>query len=225
MHENHRKRVRERYFSGGFEGMTDSEALEMLLFYCIPRKDTVPMANALLEHFGSLSCIFEASPEGLTEVDGIGENAAAFLTMIPKICRRYLTDKYSVDISLDDREGLANFISSLYIGKKSEEINLLCFDGTGRIKSCFTFDNGDTSGVSGDLKEMIACALRCNSRTVIISHNHPDAVSSPSKDDVESTERVIKTFNENSIKVADHFIVGADGYLSMAFSAKFRNLF
>ena len=71
MAEHHRSRVRERYFAGGLEDMDDRAVLEMLLFYCIPRKDTNGIAQLLLDRFGSLSGVLEASPEELRSLKGI----------------------------------------------------------------------------------------------------------------------------------------------------------
>ena len=54
-HDGHRQRLKERFRSGGLDNFTDVQVLELALFYCIPRRDTNPIAHALIEHFGSLS--------------------------------------------------------------------------------------------------------------------------------------------------------------------------
>ena len=82
MHEGHRERVKRRFRQEGLDSFSDIQALELLLFYVIPRVDTNPIAHALLDHFGSLSQVLDASPEELMKVPGIGENAAVFLTLL-----------------------------------------------------------------------------------------------------------------------------------------------
>ena len=77
MHEGHRDRVKRRFRQEGLDSFSDIQALELLLFYVIPRVDTNPIAHALLDHFGSLSQVLEASPEELMKVPGVGENAAS----------------------------------------------------------------------------------------------------------------------------------------------------
>ena len=80
MHEGHRQRLKKRFLEEGLDGFTDVQALELLLFYAIPRADTNPAAHALLEHFGSLSQVLEADPGELTKVPGVGESAALLYT-------------------------------------------------------------------------------------------------------------------------------------------------
>ena len=85
VHEGHRERMRERFFQHGLETFNEIEALEMLLYYAIPRKDTNPLAHALLDRFGSLDYVLSASEEELCEVPGISERTAALLMIVPQI--------------------------------------------------------------------------------------------------------------------------------------------
>jgi len=50
-HEGHRDRLRQRFSKSGFDGFHDYEILELLLTYAIPRKDTKPIAKALISRF------------------------------------------------------------------------------------------------------------------------------------------------------------------------------
>ena len=76
VHDGHRERLKERFIEHGLTSFNELNALEMLLFYAIPRKDTNPIAHALLDRFGSLNAVFDASVRELCEVEGIGQNAA-----------------------------------------------------------------------------------------------------------------------------------------------------
>ncbi|MBR6005544.1 MAG: RadC family protein [Clostridia bacterium] len=225
MHENHRARVRERYFAGGFENMDDRAVLEMLLFYCIPRKDTNPVAQLLLDAFGSLSGVLEASPDDLRSLKGIGDNAAAFLTMLPQVCKRYMTGTLTEkSLWLDDFDSVSQFIKSSFISEKNEKFMLLCFDGTGRLTNT-SETQGEKGQVVPETSGLIDFARRSRAATVIIAHNHPDGVASPSRDDVASTKDLISAFAQNGITLADHFIVGADGILSMRSTERFNSIF
>lgn len=61
VHDGHRERMKSRFVEAGLDGFNDHNALEMLLFYAVPRKDTNELAHRLLKHFGSLAAVFEAS--------------------------------------------------------------------------------------------------------------------------------------------------------------------
>ena len=93
LHEGHRKRMKERFIKSGLDDFAPHNILELLLFYSIPRGDTNPVAHRLIDTFGSLSGVFDATPEELAKVDGVGENSAILISMIPQIARKYLEDK------------------------------------------------------------------------------------------------------------------------------------
>ena len=61
----HRERIREKFASSGLDSFLDHEALELLLTYSVARRDTKPIAWALLKRFGSLSAVLDATPEEL----------------------------------------------------------------------------------------------------------------------------------------------------------------
>ena len=81
IHDGHREKMRQRFLRTGLDGFADHEVLELLLYYAIPRRDTNPIAHALMERYGSLAGVFSAPVEDLQKVKGIGEQAAVLLTM------------------------------------------------------------------------------------------------------------------------------------------------
>ena len=93
VHDGHRERLKARYLEHGLDNFNDINVLELLLFYAIPRADTNLIAHELLNRFGSLSGVLEASIQELQNVSGIGENSALLLSLIPQVSRRYMIDK------------------------------------------------------------------------------------------------------------------------------------
>ena len=93
-HSGHRKSVRMEFFENGFSPNTPTHKIvEMMLYYAVPRKDTNNTAHALVERFGTISGILDASKDELMQVPGVGECTAAFLKMIIPIARIYLAEK------------------------------------------------------------------------------------------------------------------------------------
>ena len=83
--EGHRKRLRDRYLSGGIRGFSQRDALELLLTYAVPRKDTKEIAHRLLEKFGSLNAVFKQPPSMLQLVEGIGPAASVLINMVTSV--------------------------------------------------------------------------------------------------------------------------------------------
>ena len=90
MHEGHRKRMYEKLKNN--DGLLDHEILEILLFNAVPRKNTNPIAHNLLNTFGSLGGVFNATHRQLVTVDGVGESVAAYLKCIAECNRRISAD-------------------------------------------------------------------------------------------------------------------------------------
>ena len=89
VHAGHRARMRERFIKEGLSGFSEHEVLELLLMFAIPQRDVNPLAHRLIDRFGSLSAVLESSPAELTWVDGVGENAAALLSLMPQLMGYY----------------------------------------------------------------------------------------------------------------------------------------
>ena len=78
----HRQRLKDRFANAGPEALPDYELLELVLFAAIPRRDTKPLAKALLDRFGSFAEVINAPPERLREVKGIGDAAITQLKLV-----------------------------------------------------------------------------------------------------------------------------------------------
>ena len=87
-HSGHRERLRARFLKGGADAMPDYELLEMTLFAALPRRDTKPLAKALLARFGSFAEVVAAPRERLMEVQGVGDGVAAQLKIVEAARKR-----------------------------------------------------------------------------------------------------------------------------------------
>ena len=87
-HAGHRQRMRERFLCGGLDGFADHEVLELMLFYAIPQRNVNPLAHRLLERFGTLHAVLEASVADLMKVEGVGRHTALLLNLFSHAARR-----------------------------------------------------------------------------------------------------------------------------------------
>ena len=85
IHKGHRSRLKERFRREGLDGFDEIQVLELLLFYAIPQKDTNPLAHALLNRFGSLDQVLDASVEDLEKVDASQIRVVADLSDVTSI--------------------------------------------------------------------------------------------------------------------------------------------
>ena len=218
MHEGHRERVKRRFRQEGLDSFSDIQALELLLFYVIPRVDTNPIAHALLDHFGSLSQVLEASPEELCKVPGVGENGALLLNLIPQMGRFYMTDRAKSATILTSLEQCAEFLVPRFFGRKLETVFLLCLDAKCKVLCCKELGEGSVNSTGLSIRRVVETALGVNASSVVLAHNHPSGLAIPSPEDIQTTRRIAMALQAVEITLVDHIIVADDDYVSIAMS-------
>lgn len=206
IHKDHRKRVRKKFLKSKFVGFDDHQKLELLLFYTIPIKDTNPIAHKLLKKFKTIGGVFDATVEQLKEVDGIGENSAILLKLIPELAKEYTLSKY-IHVDLKNPEAACEFFRTQFAGEIKEKVKIAALDDKLRLKCCEELAEGSLNAVSIDIKKIITFAQVNNSNNIIIAHNHPNGDHIPSNEDLTFTKTLLKNLNILGIQLIDHIIV------------------
>ena len=217
VHDGHREKMRRRFLSGGLEHFADHEALELLLYYAIPRKDTNPIAHALMDRYGSLSAVLAAPVEDLQKVEGIGESAAILLKLVPRICyKARLADAERQDLILDTTPRAGAYLLERFYGEQNEVIYQLCLDRKGKLVACKRLGSRNIGSAALDIRRLVENAIHSNASSVILAHNHPSGVALPSSEDFTATERAKQALATIEVELLDHIIVADETFVSMA---------
>ena len=214
IHDGHRQRLKDRFLREGLDGFTDVQVLELLLFYVVPRKDTNPIAHALVDRFGSLARVLDASVLKLTEVDGVTDNGATFLKLVREIERRYALSQ-GEEIILNTIDDCCEYLSRFFRGKKNETVFLLSLDAKLKLLSCREVGEGSVNYASVPIRRCVEMALEDGATSVILAHNHPSGLAVPSNDDIATTRRLAMALSAVEIQLVDHIVVADDDYVSM----------
>ena len=222
IHTGHRQRLKDRFLKEGLDQFEELYVLELLLYYCIPQKDTNPIAHALLDYFGSLTAVFAATPEELQKVPGIGKNAATFLTLIPQVGRYYQIKRAEPGDILTTIGQCGQYLVPYFIGRENETVFLLCLDAKCKVLGCKLVGEGSVNSANIPIRRVVELALKTNATTVILAHNHPSGLALPSSDDIQTTLRLAKAMDAVEITLADHIVVADNDFVSMAQSGLYR---
>lgn len=215
MHTGHRERMKRRFRETGLNGFDDVNVLELMLFYVIPRQDTNPIAHGLIKRFGSLHDVIDAPYDELIKVNGVGESVATFLKLIPEVCKRYTRAKQRKKISYTSLKDMAEFIIPLFSFEMEETLFLICLDAGNHITYCEQVSNGNLDSVLIDPRQIVQIALDRRATRIVLAHNHPSGIASPSPSDVSMTLTLKDALHLFNIELLDHFIVAEETCVSM----------
>jgi len=209
-HKNHRERVRERYRTKGFDSMTECEILEVLLYYAIPRKDTKPLAHALLTEFGSLVNVVTASEQRLRDA-GAGNSASFFLSFIEDV-ERYLSKQKNKCKNFSDYNLLGKYFCSALKDVKTEHIFLVMLDSKNNYIGEANIGEGGFDSARINMRKLIDECITKKAARVAIGHNHPSGVAEFSLDDCIVTNNVENALSNIDVTLIDHFVVCGDEF-------------
>lgn len=215
IHAGHRQRVKQRYLAEGLDAFEDHQVLEMLLFYCIPMKDTNELAHKMIKEFGSLAGLFEADPKDICKRCKVSENVAILISLIPPLARRYFKAKWGEKPILNSSLKAGEYAVSLFTGRTYEAFYLICLDAQNRVNYAALVHEGTINEAPVYPRLIVEAALRHQANSVILAHNHPGGSLHPSSADIEVTKKIKAALELIDIKVNDHIIVAGDRYISL----------
>ncbi len=207
-HAGHRKRLRERFLLGGPEALSETELLEMLLFYSIPRVDTKPLAQKLLEAFGSLDGVLAASPADLHAFASVTDGTDALFSLV-----RYLNERNAYQMG-KARFGSPAFIESYlplqFHGYTHERALLFFLDDSGSLLHRQCILSGTENAIRISWRSVTETAKRVGASAFLLAHNHPNGIAIPSGADLATTQNLYHTLKAQNILLLEHYIVAGD---------------
>jgi len=215
IHKGHRGRIRKRFSLNGLEGFSDVEAIEMLLFYALPRRNTNELAHELLHGLGGFRGVFEARDKDLMRINGIGENAAQLIRLVAELGRRYMISGRREDMRIHSSADAGRYLAPLFSFETIEQVYMLCMDESGRIRSCCKVAQGNFDKVDFSSRDILNAAMNAETSRVIIAHNHPSNSALPSSADIAATQTLIKAFRFINVELYDHIIICGSDFISL----------
>lgn len=218
IHEGHRAKVKARFLETGFTGFSEHQIVELMLFYVYAQADTNEIAHRLINHYGSLAAIFDATYEDLMENGKLPARAAFLFKMVPALITVYHDSKNRLK-TYDNIEKLKRLFEPYFIGLDHEEFRVACFDTSLRLNACLLISKGGFTSSDVDMRRIVEAAINSKASNIAIAHNHPGAQPLPSPDDLRITKLIKSTMSSIGINLLDHIIIGENRTLSMRESA------
>jgi DNA repair protein RadC len=207
-------RLRERFLAGGADAMPDYELLEMTLFAALPRRDTKPLAKALLARFGSFAEVIAAPRARLLEVKGVGEAVANHLKIVEAAAHRLAKTRVVGRPVLSSWSALLDYCTAAMARVPNEEFRVLFLDRKNVLITDEVQNRGTVDHTPVYPREIVKRALELGASSLILVHNHPSGDPTPSKADIAMTREIVSAAKALSIAVHDHLVIGRSGHAS-----------
>lgn len=211
----HRERLKARFRGQGADALADYELLELLLFQVLPRRDTKPIAKALLQRFGSFSEVLAAPQDRLIEVKGVGDTVATYLKTIQAAARRFARDTVKDRPLLTSWSAVIDYCRAAMAFDEREAFRILFLDKRNALIADEVQQTGTVDHTPVYPREVVKRALELSATAVVLVHNHPSGDPTPSRADVEMTRTIIEVAKPLGIVVHDHIVVGKEGHASL----------
>lgn len=206
IHTGHRQRVKTEFLARGLEGWTDHRALELLLFYAIPQGDVNTLAHELIERFGTLVGVLDASPEELERVPGIGEHTAVLLKLIPAINACYLEQRSAMGTIVNTPEQARTFFEPYFFGAVNEKVYILCLDSKRKALGVRKVSEGSIYASDINIRRIAEEAMGLRAAAIYLAHNHVSNLALPSVADWQATDTIRAALAAVGVEVVDHLI-------------------
>ncbi len=212
--EGHRGRLRARFLTAGAEALADHELIEMTLFLALPRRDTKPIARALLTKFGSYANAISAPVPELLGVEGLGQAGVAALKLVQAAAQRLAKAEVLYRPVLSNWERLMEYLQAVLAREKVEQFRVLYLDNRNRLLADSPQATGTVNHTPVYPREVVKRALELGSTAIILVHNHPSGDPSPSEEDIVMTREIKRAASALSVVLHDHVVVGNGRWVS-----------
>ena len=212
-HNGHRQRLRQRYIENGIDALMEHEILELMLFYCLPRVDTKPLAHELIDHFGSLKSVLGASFRALKDF-GLSDNCATFLCFNRDLLK-YLRNSEIVGRKLSDYAETGRLLAAEFADDSVERILALFLDADNTVSGIKMLGEGSIGCARINMRTLAEECFYRNSSKVVLAHNHPSGKLKPSADDFIITTDIEDMLSRLEIVLVEHYIVADGTYLGI----------
>jgi DNA repair protein RadC len=207
---------RERLIDQGAHVLSDTEMIALVLGSGLPGHDVFSVARALLDRFGSLRAMLDATYADFDGIRGIGPAKRAQLLAIMEMARRSLVDKMRKRPLMNSPEAVESYLRLLIGGQPQEVFVSLFLDARHRLIRCEESARGSLTRMAVYPREIVRRALAANAASLIVAHNHPSGAVEPSASDCRLTQTLRDALALVDVQLIDHLVIGADSVYSFA---------
>ncbi|KFA58277.1 hypothetical protein A9G34_06710 [Gilliamella sp. Choc4-2] len=207
---------REKLLKFGVEALSDAELLALFLRTGTRNLPVLALSQSLLNDFGSLYNLINASHQDFCQKNGLGTAKYTQLKAVVELSSRYLKVKMAHENLLSSPSVTHHYLASRLANKDREIFMVIFLDNQHHVISSEEMFVGTYNCVEVHPREIVRRALQHNAAALILAHNHPSGMAEPSQADRHLTQKIEEVCRLVDIRVIDHIVIGKGEYVSFA---------
>jgi DNA repair protein RadC len=212
------ERPYEKALTKGIESLSDAELLSVILRTGSRNVRSIDLAYEILRHkpeYPGLLSLCYTTKEELMKITGIGKVKAIELLAIAELVKRLVRAKKPDRNIFRSPKEIALYYMEELRHEKREKTILLLLDGKNRMIRDIIISKGTVNTSMASPREIFIEAIKYEAVFIILLHNHPSGDPTPSREDLQTTEKIQKTGMLVGIPLVDHIIIGDQSYISL----------
>jgi DNA repair protein RadC len=210
------ERPREKLLRLGASALTNAELLGLVILKGVRHHNAIEVARGWLHHYQGLSALFNADYASLSQQLGIGLATYCQLKACIELQKRYLEEQVHRHGELRHSADAKNFLIASLRHYEHEVFACLFLDSQHRLIRFEKLFDGSLRQTQVHIREVVKRALLCNAAALIVAHNHPSGIATPSPADQTVTQALTQALILIEVKLLDHIIVGGNETYSFA---------
>jgi DNA repair protein RadC len=202
------ERPRERLAALGADALSHAELIAILLRTGLKGANAVEVGKQVLQKFGTLQALAQASVVELQKVRGIGRDKAVTLVAAFALARKMAGELQAESPVLDHPENVVRLVREANLAKNVETLQVLLLNTRHKLIRVEEISDGTLDTILVHPREVFKSAISANAAAIVLVHNHPSGDPSPSDADIKVTRDLIRAGNILKIEVIDHIIIG-----------------
>ncbi|QGU94909.1 DNA repair protein RadC [Clostridium bovifaecis] len=209
------ERPRERLLKYGADVLSNNELLAIILRTGTPKENAINLSSRILNQSGGLNGLLGLLPEEIMSLKGIGKAKASQIIAIGELAKRFKAYKSGDIYIIKQPKDAVSLVMEEMRYFKEEHLRVIMMNTKNMVISIKDVSIGSLNSSIVHPREVFSEAIRRNSASIIICHNHPSGDPTPSKEDINVTERLKECGKLLGIDLLDHLIIGNGKYVSL----------
>lgn len=208
-------RPREKLLQHGRATLSNAEIIAIIIGSGTREKSAIQLCQEILNTTNNdINILAKKSIAELMKFKGIGEAKAISIAAALELGRRRQSNDVNINPQIRSSKDAYLHIKYIFEDLEHEEFHILLLNRANKITNNILISKGGISGTVADGKLIFKKALENTASAIILCHNHPSGTLTPSKSDIDLTNKLVSFGKMIDLPILDHLIITDTNYFS-----------